>query len=52
MLGSNRNQTIHEICSQLASLDRHKPYGGLSLLFAGDLKQLGNNYNSQFMFTI
>ena len=41
MLGANKNQSIHEVLSNLRHLDQHKPYGGLSLVFAGDLKQLG-----------
>lgn len=41
MLGANKNQSIHEVLSNLRHLDKHKPYGGLSLIFAGDLKQLG-----------
>ena len=40
MVGSNRNQTIHEICCDITALDRHKPYGGLSTLYTGDMKQL------------
>ena len=41
MVGTNKNQTMHEILTQITSLDRHQPYGGLSTLFAGDFKQLG-----------
>ena len=41
MLGANKNQSIHEVLSNLHHLDKHKPYGGLSLILAGDLKQLG-----------
>ena len=42
MLGTNKNQTIHEVLTNLNHLDNHKPYGGLSMIFTGDLKQLGN----------
>ena len=42
MLGTNKNQTIHEVLTKLDHLDNHKPYGGLSIIFTGDLKQLGN----------
>lgn len=49
MVGANKNQSIHEVLTDLLHLDKHKPYGGLSLIFAGDLKQLGNPtvYNHQ-----
>ena len=40
MVGSNKNQTIHEVLTSLGYLDRHKPYGGLSMILTGDLKQL------------
>ena len=43
MLGANKNQSIHEVLADLNHLDRHKPYGGLSIIFTGDLKQLGKN---------
>jgi hypothetical protein len=39
MLGTNKNQSIHEILTSI--FDHHKPYGGLSMIFTGDLKQLG-----------
>jgi uncharacterized protein YejL (UPF0352 family) len=42
MVGANKNQSIHELLSNLHHLDKHKAYGGLSMIFAGDLKQLGN----------
>ena len=45
MLGANKNQTIHELLTNMNHLDNHKPYGGLSMIFTGDLKQLGNLYN-------
>jgi hypothetical protein len=41
MVGANKNQSIHEVLSSISHLDRHKPYGGLSMIFGGDLKQLG-----------
>jgi hypothetical protein len=41
MLGANKNQSIHEVLTNLHHLDKHRPYGGLSMIFAGDLKQLG-----------
>ena len=41
MVGANKNQSIHELLTNLQHLDKHKPYGGLSMVFAGDLKQLG-----------
>lgn len=40
MVGSNKNQSIHEVLTSLGHLDRHKPYGGLSVILTGDLKQL------------
>ena len=40
MVGSNKNQSIHELLTSLGYLDRHKPYGGLSVILTGDLKQL------------
>lgn len=42
MVGSNKNQTIHEVLTNLNQCDSHKPYGGVSMIFTGDLKQLGN----------
>ena len=45
MLGANKNQTIHELLTNMNHLDKHKPYGGLSMIFTGDLKQLGNLCN-------
>ena len=49
MVGANKNQSIHELLTNLQHLDKQKPYGGLSMIFAGDLKQLGNPtvYNHQ-----
>ena len=47
MLGANKNQTIHELLTNMNHLDNHKPYGGLSMIFTGDLKQLGNLYNGR-----
>ena len=41
MVGANKNQSIHELLTNFHHLDKHKPYGGLSMIFAGDLKQLG-----------
>ena len=41
MLGANKNQSIHEVLTQLNHLDKHRAYGGLSMIFGGDLKQLG-----------
>ena len=41
MVGVNKNQSIHEVLPNLNHLDKHKPYGGLSIVFTGDLKQLG-----------
>lgn len=41
MVGANKNQSIHEVLTNLNHLDKHKPYGGLSMVFTGDLKQLG-----------
>ena len=41
MLGSNKNQSIHEICTSISSMDRYKPYGGICMLYTGDFKQLG-----------
>ena len=40
MVGSNKNQSIHEVLTSLGHLDRHRPYGGLSVILTGDLKQL------------
>ena len=55
MLGANKNQTIHEVLTNLNHLDRHTPYGGLSMIFTGDLKQLGNltrgKFKLRFIFT-
>ena len=49
MVGANKNQSIHELLTNLQHLDKQKPYGGLSMIFAGDLKQPGNPtvYNHQ-----
>ena len=41
MLGANKNQSMHEILTKIQGLNRHKPFGGLSLLYTGDFKQLG-----------
>ena len=41
MLGSNKNQSMHEICTSISSMDRYKPYGGICMLYTGDFKQLG-----------
>ena len=41
MVGANKNQSIHELLTNMQHLDKHKPYGGLSMIFGGDLKQLG-----------
>ena len=43
---------MHEILCQISSLDRHQPYGGLSTLFAGDLKQLGIFFMNTQLFNI
>ena len=43
MVGTNKNQSIHEVLTKLDHLDNHKPYGGLSMILTGDLKQLGNS---------
>ena len=42
MVGANKNQSIHELLTNLHHLDKHKAYGGISVIFGGDLKQLGN----------
>ena len=52
MLGANKNQSIHEVLSNLRHLDQHKPYGGLSLVFAGDLKQLGKKERQIVTYSI
>ena len=48
MVGSNKNQSIHEVLTTLGHLDRHRPYGGLSVILTGDLKQLGNYFRGVF----
>jgi hypothetical protein len=50
MLGANKNQSIHEILTSIDNLDRHKPYGGLSMIFTGDLKQLGKGNTKMHVF--
>lgn len=50
MLGANKNQSIHEVLTNLRHLDKHKPYGGLSMVFAGDLKQLGKRDRKRLFF--
>ena len=40
MVGANKNQSIHEVLTNLNHLDKHRPYGGLSMIYTGDLKQL------------
>jgi|TARA_B110000977_G_scaffold119558_1_gene154090 hypothetical protein len=47
MVGANKNQSIHEVLSNIDrrdvnnNSDRHKPYGGISMVVTGDFKQLG-----------
>ena len=45
MLGSNKNQSMHEIFTSISSMDRYKPYGGICMLYTGDFKQLGKTEN-------
>jgi len=52
MVGANKNQSIHELLTNLQHLDKHKPYGGLSMIFGGDLKQLGKPKKKQVPFLI
>ena len=53
MVGANKNQSIHEVLPNLNHLDKHKPYGGLSIVFTGDLKQLGKvNFYRVLFFSI
>ena len=51
MLGSNKNQSIHEICTSISSMDRFKPYGGICMLYTGDFKQLGMIEENKKLFS-
>lgn len=49
MLGTNKNQCIHEIMTSIQGLDKYKPYGNLSVLYTGDFKQLGTECNKPYL---
>jgi hypothetical protein len=52
MLGANKNQSIHEVLTNLRHLDKHNPYGCLIMIFAGDLKQLGKAEKKRVPFLV